>query len=88
MESIEGIEEKLMSGNLSVRLDDAVLQALDQLAAKTRRSRDWHVSQAIRDYVAVNSWQLQKTEEGILAADQGDFASDGEIARVRVKFGG
>jgi predicted transcriptional regulator len=83
---IEGIEEKAMAGSLTVRLDTAVLQALDRLADKTLRSRDWHVSQAIQDYVALNSWQLERIEEGIMAADQGDFASDDEVARVEAKF--
>jgi predicted transcriptional regulator len=77
-----------MAGSLTVRLDEAVLQALDRVADKTRRSRDWHVSRAIEDYVAVNSWQLERIEAGIMAADHGDFASDDEVARVRAKFGG
>jgi predicted transcriptional regulator len=84
---IEGIEEKPMVGTRTVQLDKAMLQALDRLAEKTRRSRDWHVGQAIQDYVAMNSWQLQKIEEGIMAADQHDFASDDEVARLRSKFG-
>jgi predicted transcriptional regulator len=77
-----------MARRLTVQLDEAALQALDRLVEKTRRPREWHVSQAIREYVAVNSWQLEHIEEGILAADNCDFASDDEIARVRAKFGG
>jgi predicted transcriptional regulator len=73
--------------SVTVQLDEATLQALDRLAEKTRRSRDWHVAQAIRDYIAVSSWQLERIEEGILVADNGDFASDDEVARVRAKFG-
>jgi predicted transcriptional regulator len=84
---IEGIEEKAMAGSLTVRLDKAVLQALDRLAEKTRRSRDWHVAQAIREYVAVQLWQIERIEAGIAAADQCDFASGDEVARVRAKFG-
>ena len=84
---IEDIGEKAMARRLTVQLDEAVLQALDRLAEKTRRPRDWRVSRAIEDYVAVNSWQVERIEQGILAADQSDFASDDEVARVRAKFG-
>jgi predicted transcriptional regulator len=87
MNLIEGIEEKAMARRLTVRLDKAVLQALDRLAEKTRRSRDGHASQAIRDYVGIQLWQLERIEAGIAAADHGDFASDDEVARVRAKFG-
>jgi predicted transcriptional regulator len=59
----------------------------ERLAEKTRRSPAWHVGRAIEDYVAVNSWQLERIEAGIMAADRRDFASDDEVARVRAKFG-
>jgi predicted transcriptional regulator len=76
-----------MAREITIQLDEAALQALDRLAEKTSRSRGWHVGRAIRDYVAVNSWQVEKIEEGIMAADKGDFTSDDEVARVRSKFG-
>jgi predicted transcriptional regulator len=76
-----------MAGSLTVQLDEAVLQALDRLAEKTRQSREWHVSRAIEDYVEIHSWQLERIEEGILVADKGDFASDDDVARVMMKFG-
>ena len=75
-----------MARSLTIQLNKAMLQALDRLAEKTHRSRDWHVGQAIRNYVAINSWQLEQIEDGIRAADKGDFASDEEIARVEAKF--
>ncbi len=75
-----------MSDTLTVELDDITLSALDQLAQKTERSRTSLVSQAVQDYVALNDWQLRKTEAGIKAAERGDFATDAEVARVRAKF--
>ena len=75
-----------MSDTLTVQLDDLTLSALDQLAQKTERSRTSLVSQAVQDYVALNDRQLRLTEAGIEAAERGDFASEAEVARVRVKF--
>lgn len=77
-----------MSAAFTVRLDEATLGALDELAEKTERSRAWLVTKAIEEYVALNAWQIGKIEAGIAAADQGDFASDQDVARVRKKFAG
>ncbi|MEJ0096410.1 MAG: ribbon-helix-helix protein, CopG family [Methylocella sp.] len=75
-----------MPAPFTVRLDESMLNALDQLAEKTDRSRNWLVTRAIEDFVALNAWQLGKIEAGIAAAERADFASDEEIARVREKF--
>jgi predicted transcriptional regulator len=76
-----------MPSAFTVRLDDDIVGALDRLAARTDRSRAWLVAQAVRDYVAVNAWQVEKIEQGIAAAQAGDFATDEEVARVRAKYG-
>jgi predicted transcriptional regulator len=70
----------------TVRLEEETLDALDRLAEKTDRSRNWLAAKAIEDYVALNAWQIGKIEEGLAAADRGDFASDDDVARVRKKF--
>ena len=75
-----------MSAAFTVRLEETVLGALDQLAEKTDRSRNWLVAKAVEDYVALNAWQVGKIDAGIAAADHGDFATDDEVARVRRKF--
>lgn len=75
-----------MPAPFTVRLDASTLAALDHLAEKTDRSRNWLVSRAVEDFVALNAWQLGKIEAGLAAADRGDFASDKELARVRKKF--
>jgi predicted transcriptional regulator len=75
-----------MPAPFTVRLDETTLNALDHLAEKTDRSRNWLVSRAVEDFVALNTWQIGKIEAGLAAADRGDFASDDELARVRKKF--
>ncbi|WP_294534430.1 CopG family ribbon-helix-helix protein [uncultured Rhodoblastus sp.] len=75
-----------MPAPFTVRLDDSTLNALDRLAEKTDRSRNWLVARAVEDFVALNAWQVGKIEAGLAAADRGDFASDAELARVRKKF--
>jgi predicted transcriptional regulator len=70
----------------TLRLNEATLDALDQLAEKTERSRSWLAAKAIEEYIALNAWQIGKIEAGIAAADRGDFASDDDVARVVGKY--
>ena len=74
-----------MPAAFTVRLEDETLASLDRLAAKTERSRNWLVTRAVEEFVALNAWQIGKIEAGIAAADRGDFADDKEIERVRNK---
>jgi predicted transcriptional regulator len=75
-----------MPAAFTVRLEDDTLGALDRLAEKTERSRNWLVARAIEDYVALNTWQVGKIEKGLAATDRGDFADEKEVARMRSKF--
>lgn len=75
-----------MTAAFTLRLDETTLEALDQLAEKTKRSRSWLATKAIEEYVALNVWQIGKIEAGIAAADRGDFASDDDVERVIGKY--
>jgi predicted transcriptional regulator len=75
-----------MPAPFTIRLDDSTLNALDNLAGKTERSRNWLVSRAVEDFVSLNAWQLDKIEAGIAAADRGEFATDEEVEAVLAKF--
>lgn len=75
-----------MSRSVTLELDDEILRSLDRLAERTERSRAELVRDALQDFLALQSWQFQKIEEGIAAAERGDFASDDEIARIAAKY--
>lgn len=64
---------------LTVRLPPAMRRKLDQLARSTARNRSWLAVRAIERYLAENAWQIAAIEEGIRAADAGDFVDDGEV---------
>ncbi len=76
----------LMTAAFTLRIDEATLEALDRLAEKTDRSRSWLAARAIEEYIALNAWQMAKTEVGIVAADSGDFADEDDVARVLGKY--
>jgi predicted transcriptional regulator len=56
-----------MRMSTSVRLDERTLQALDALAAQSRRPRSFLIQQAIDAYVTQQSWALAAIQRG--AAD-------------------
>ena len=59
---------------------------LDKLAKATERSRSFLVAEAIREYVAVNEWQIEEIKKGLREADAGDFASDKEMEQTIAKW--
>jgi predicted transcriptional regulator len=81
-----GSDRTRMTAAFTLRLDDETLKALDRLAEKTDRSRNWLAARAIEDYIALSAWQIEKIEAGIDAADRGDFADEEEVARVLGKY--
>jgi predicted transcriptional regulator len=76
----------LTTAAFTVRLSEASLEALDRLAEKTGRSRSSLAVQAIEDYIALNASQISRIEAGIAAADRGEFAEDGHVARAVGKY--
>jgi RHH-type transcriptional regulator, rel operon repressor / antitoxin RelB len=71
---------------LTFRLDSKLKKKLDKLAKATDRSRSFLVAEAIRDYVALNEWQIEEIKKGIREADAGDFASDKEMEETIGKW--
>jgi len=71
---------------LTLRLDGGLTGKLDKLAKATRRSRSFLAAEAIRDYVALNSWQIEEIHKGIAEAERGEFASENEVKRVAKKW--
>jgi len=71
---------------LTLRLDGGLRGKLDKLAAATRRSRSFLAAEAIRDYLALNSWQIEEIHKGLAEAERGEFASESEVKRVAKKW--
>jgi predicted transcriptional regulator len=67
---------------LTVERETATVAALDDLAAKAARSRDWLVRRALEDYVAAQASDIAKIEAGLAQADRGEFVADDELDRI------
>jgi predicted transcriptional regulator len=71
---------------VTLRLAPELRKRLDQLAKTQRRSRSFVAAEAIREYVAVNEWQIEEIKKGLQEADRGEFASDEQVRRVMSKW--
>jgi predicted transcriptional regulator len=53
----------------TVRTDSETATRLDKLASRLDRSRNYLVNQAIKEYLELHAWQIEKIQEGIEGAD-------------------
>ena len=67
------------SSVLTLRLDPKLKKQLDQLSRATSRSRSFVAAEAIREYVALNTWQIEETKKAVSEADRGDFAAENDV---------
>jgi predicted transcriptional regulator len=71
---------------LTLRLDPKLTSQLDELADATQRSRSFLITEAVREYLALNEWQIEETKKALKEADRGDFASDQEVQQTIKKW--
>ena len=74
------------SSVLTLRLDPKLKKQLDLLSQATSRSRSFVAAEAIREYIALNNWQIEETTKALAEADRGDFASVQEVQRTLKKW--
>jgi predicted transcriptional regulator len=71
---------------VTVRLEPDLRERLDRLAKAQRRSRSYVATEAIREYVRVNEWQILETRKAWAEADREEFASPEDVRRVLKKW--
>ena len=59
----------------SIRIEDTLLERVDQMAQLQERSRAWVINHAIAQYLDYEEWFLRAIEEGIAQADAGQLIS-------------
>ena len=76
------------SSVLTLRLDPQLKKKLDRLSSAMNRSRSFLAAEAVREYVALNDWQIAEIKKGIAEADRGVFASDADVKATIRKWTG
>jgi len=74
------------SSVLTLRLDPKLKKQLNRLSRAMSRSRSFLAAEAIREYVALNDWQIEEIKKGLAEADRGEFASDKDVERTLKKW--
>jgi predicted transcriptional regulator len=64
---------------LSIRLEPDLNAQVTAIAEALDRPKSWIVEQALKDYVAIQQWQLAAIDEGIAAADAGDLVNHEDV---------
>ncbi len=67
---------------LTVRLEPKLTKQLDKLADATQRSRSFLIVEAVRDFLALNEWQVEEIKKAVAEADRGEFASEEEVKKT------
>jgi len=76
------------SSVLTLRLDPQLKRKLDRLSSAMNRSRSFVAAEAIREYVALNDWQIAEIKKGVAEADRGEFASEAAVEDTIRKWTG
>ena len=75
-----------MSTTMTIRLEPELKERLDKLATATHRSKSFLASEASREFVELNEWQIQETLDALTEADAGDVASETEVTDALSKW--
>lgn len=70
-----------MSTTISVRVNPEIEAQLAELAQATDRPKSWHLEQALKNYLEVQSWQIAHIKKAIESADAGDLIPHEEVRR-------
>lgn len=71
---------------ITVRVPVSMRNQIEELAKAMGRNRQDLALEALRRYIAVESWQVAQIVKGIRAADADKFATDEEVEAVLNKY--
>jgi RHH-type transcriptional regulator, rel operon repressor / antitoxin RelB len=69
----------MANSTISCRLPKEVLRVLDELAGATARNRNYLITEAVKEYVARETWRLQRIREGLRQVDAGEVVSSEQM---------
>lgn len=71
----------------TVRIDDEMIGRVDGLASSMNRSRSWVIKEAIKRYLEYEEWYVQEVRDGLKEVEQGEVATQDEVADKFRKWG-
>ncbi len=71
----------------TVRIDENILERLDNLAENLSRPRSWVINQAIERFIEYEEWFVREVKAGLQEVEQGKVATDTEVKDAFGKWG-
>lgn len=78
----------LKDSQVSVRLPNDLKDKMEAYAHLTGRTKSYVAMEALRIYLEDRIPQIEDLKAAVLAADQGEFASDEQVSAVFAKYTG
>lgn len=66
----------MATSTTSVRLPDEILADLDALAHATDRTRNYWITEAVKEFVQREAYHIRRIHQGLAEADAGAFVPD------------
>ncbi|WP_299204611.1 CopG family ribbon-helix-helix protein [uncultured Amphritea sp.] len=76
-----------MSTTITIHMEAELKQRLEKLSDVTNRSKSLLATEALRDFIELNEWQIQEIKDAIKEADSGEFATDQDVTKSFAKWG-
>ena len=76
----------MVKETMTFRIEPAMRDALDAIAATLDRDRSYVVNQALAAYVETHQWQVEHIRQGLRDANAGTFASDTTVDKVTARL--
>jgi len=67
---------------MTIRVEADLKSRLEKLAESTSRSKSFLATEAIKEFVELNEWQIQEIQSALTEADNGEFSTDDEVKDV------
>lgn len=71
----------------TVRINDHMLNRVDDLARELSRSRSWVINQAISRFIDYEEWFTKEVKDGLKEVERGDIATHAEAVDRFRKWG-
>jgi predicted transcriptional regulator len=77
----------LKDSQVSVRLPNQLKDRMSTYAQLTGRTKSYVAMEALTEYLAWRIPQIDDLRQAVLAAEQGEFATDAQVQAVFAKYG-
>ncbi len=68
-----------MNTTMSMRMPQDLASEVETIATETGKSKSFVIIEAVKEYVAKESWQIQEIKDALAEAERGEFATEAEM---------